>query len=335
MDRPGGRGGGGRVAVDPAARAEDGMSKEILIAEVRGTRLDGFIAQKMPRYTRSLVKSLIERGFVTVDGVRRDADHRLKEGERVEVSLSSAAPEPTSLPVEVIHEDKDLLVLLKPAGLLMHPLGETWLKVPEAVLAEAQDSMAAWLLKTHPAITRAGTPRCGIVHRLDRQTSGVLLAAKTPKAYESLVNQFKEREIEKLYRAIVRGVPADKRPRVQAPIGRMPGHRKVTVTPFGKSAETAFKVVAAAKDAALVEASPLTGRTHQIRAHLALIGHPVAGDVEFEAAGGPGPIAPRLMLHAYKISFAHPRTRKPVSFSAEPPRDFRDFWSLCRKARKS
>jgi 23S rRNA pseudouridine1911/1915/1917 synthase len=334
MDRFGGRRGGGSVARE-RARAEEGMKKEILIAEVRGTRLDQFIAQRLTRYTRSLVQSLIERGFVTVDGVKRESDHRLKEGERVEVSLSAAASEPTSLEVVVLHEDKDLLVLMKPAGLLMHPLGTTWLAVPEAALTEAEESLAAWLQRARPAIVRAGTPRCGIVHRLDRQTSGVLLAAKTPAAYASLVNQFKEREIEKLYRAIVRGVPADKKPRVQAPIGRMPGHRKVTVTPFGKSAETAFKVIASAKDAALVEASPLTGRTHQIRAHLALIGHPVAGDVEFETAGTRGPKPPRLMLHAFKISFTHPRTRKPATFEAEPPRDFRDFWSLCRKGGKS
>jgi len=227
----------------------------------------------------------------------------------------------------VLHEDSELIVLDKPAGLLMHPLGESWLNTPEAALAD-QENLAGLLLKRRPKIDAAGTPRCGIVHRLDRPTSGVLLVAKTPRAYERLTGAFKAREVHKLYRAIVRGVPADKKARVEAPIGRKPGHRKVMVTPFGKSAETGFRVVEAKKAAALVEAEPLSGRTHQIRAHLAALGHPVAGDPEFET-GTAKPAAPRLMLHAYQIRFEHPKTGAPCEFRAAPPKDFREFWKAC------
>lgn len=305
-----------------------------MTADVAGTRLDQFVALKLERYSRSHVKSLIKRGLVTVGGVVRPADHRLKEGERVVVAIVETGWGPAGeFEGWVLHEDKNLLVLNKPPGLLMHPLGASWLKAPEAALSELEPNLAGLLQLARPAILEAGTPRCGIVHRLDRQTSGVLLAAKTPRAYDRLVSQFKEREIEKLYRAIVRGVPRDKAPRVEAPIGRLPGHRKITVTPFGKAAETSFKVVSSCPSAAVVEAKPLTGRTHQIRAHLALLGHPVMGDDEFDTPRGRKPWPPRLMLHAYRVSFSHPRTGKAAVFTAEPPKDFQAFWSLCRKAR--
>ncbi len=304
---------------------------ETFVSDVAGTRLDQFLALKLPRYSRGHAQILIAQGAVTVDGVQRSPDHRLKDGARVAVNLGgsdwSGKDEFESM---VIFEDKNMLVLLKPAGLLMHPLGDSWLKAPEAALAEVAPNLAGLLQKARPEILRAKTPRCGIVHRLDRQTSGVLLAAKTPKAYESLVEQFKEREIQKLYRAIVRGVPDDRLTKVDAPIGRLPGHRKITVSPFGKAAETSFKVVASCKSAAIVEARPLTGRTHQIRAHLGHLGHPVMGDEEFDTPRLRAPWPPRLMLHAHQIQFTHPQTGKPAEFRAEPPKDFRDFWALCR-----
>jgi len=309
--------------------------REILVSDVPGTRLDQFVALKLRRYTRGHVQLLIDHGCVMVDGVKRAADHRLKEGERVEVVIAETGWEGDGdFENWVLHEDKWLIVLNKPAGLLMHPLGTSWLEAPEAALSETEPNLAGWLQKARPDINRAGTERCGIVHRLDRQTSGVLLVAKTGPVQRDLVQDFKERRIHKLYRAIVRGVPADRSPRVQAPVGRLAGHRKVLVTPFGKAAETSFKVVASCPGAAMVEAKPLTGRTHQIRAHLALLGHPVMGDLEFDKQQEGRPWPPRLMLHAHRIEFKHPGTRKVVSFSAEPPKDFRDFWSLCRKRKR-
>jgi 23S rRNA-/tRNA-specific pseudouridylate synthase len=131
--------------------------------------------------------------------------------------------------------------------------------------------------------------------------------------------------MEKTYRAIVRG-ELETSARVDAPIGRVPGNRKIVVTALGKTAETAFKVASKKKGATLVEALPLTGRTHQIRAHLAHIGHPVMGDMEFDRPAPGQPVAPRLMLHAYKLMFEHPASGRPARFTAEPPKDFAAFW---------
>lgn len=290
--------------------------------EHTGKRLDAFLAEHLTSYSRVFLKGLITQGLVTVDGLPGRADRKVEEGQLVEARLPEDAPGPSSEDFEswVLFEDRRLLVLNKPSGLLMHPLGESWLSAPEAARAESETNMAALLQIHRPAILKAKTPRCGIVHRLDRPTSGVLAVAKDPETYEALTGAFKDRMMEKTYRAIVAGAPKD-RSRVEAPVGRNPGHRRVVVTPLGKTAETSFKVVAKKKKAAMVEATPLTGRTHQIRAHLAFLGHPVAGDLEF-----PGLKAPRLMLHAWRLAFTHPLTGKDAEFTADPPADFTKFW---------
>jgi 23S rRNA pseudouridine1911/1915/1917 synthase len=217
------------------------------------------------------------------------------------------------------------MVLHKPSGLLMHPLGSSWLTSPEAARAEPITNLAALLQVHRPAILKAGTPRCGIVHRLDRATSGALVVAKDPETYTAMTEAFKEREIDKTYRAIARGVLAGAS-HVDAPIGRAPGHRRIVVTGLGKPAETSFKAIAKKKTATLIEAKPLTGRTHQIRAHLAYLGHPVAGDPEFDTRSADIKVPPRMMLHAYRIAFIHPASGRPAEFTAEPPADFTAFW---------
>ncbi len=303
------------------------MAKKILIVPSDGRRLDAFLAQALTGYSRAFLKGLVERGLVTVDGAPRDADELTAEGERVVVELPERAPDSGSADFEswVLFEDKRLLVLNKPAGLLMHPLGSSWLTSPAAARAESEDNLAALLQVHRPAILKAGTPRCGIVHRLDRPTSGCLAVAKDPETWAALCAAFKERTVDKTYRAIVRGVPAGSS-RVQAPVGRVPGRRRVTVTDLGKAAETAFKVVSKKRAGALVEAKPMTGRTHQIRAHLAFLGHPVMGDPEFDRPEAGAPIPPRLMLHAWRLAFEHPASGRPAVFTAEPPKDFTGFW---------
>ncbi len=304
-----------------------------LVADEPWPRLDQFLAAKLSGYSRSAAKKLIASGAALVGGQKASADRALRAGERVSVSMPTASwAEAEPFEDWVLHEDAQLIVLNKPAGLLMHPLGETWLTRPQAALAEEQPNLAGILLKQRPQVAREGMERCGLVHRLDRQTSGALLVAKTPQAQRFLVEAFKERRVEKLYRAVVRGVPARPNQRVEAPIGREPGHRKVLVTPFGKTAQTQFSVVEKAPDHALVEAKPLTGRTHQIRAHLALIGHPVAGDVEFDTSDA-APRPPRLMLHAYRVAFEHPKTGKRAEFEAPLPADLSAFWKACKAAK--
>ena len=300
--------------------------KKILMVETGGMRLDAFLAKSLTGYTRSFLKDLIGRGLVSVNGEPRDPDEFVYEGERVELVLPQCEEEAgQDFESWILFEDKRLLVLQKPSGLLMHPLGTSWLASPEAARAEPGSNLAALLQIHRPAILKAGTPRCGIVHRLDRQTSGALVVAKDPETYDALVAAFKDRLVEKTYRAVVRGVPPGAS-RVQAPIGRVPGNRRIVVTPLGKSAETSFRILSKKKEAALVEARPLTGRTHQIRAHLAFLGHPVAGDPEFDRPAPGKPVPPRMMLHAWRLSFEHPASGRAALFVADPPAEFERFW---------
>ena len=303
------------------------MAKKKLTVETGGARLDAFLAQTLSGYTRAFMKTMIEGGHVQVNGEIADrADRRLTDGARVTIEFPDLAALPEiDFESWVIFEDKRLLVLNKPSGLLMHPLGSTWLTSPEAARAEPEPNLAALLQVHRPAISKAGTPRCGIVHRLDRPTSGVLLAAKDPETYAALCADFKDRAMDKTYRAIARG-HLEKAARVDAPIGRAPGHRRIVVTSLGKAAQTAFKAVLRKTKATLIEAKPLTGRTHQIRAHLAHIGHPVMGDNEFDKPKAGEAKAPRLMLHAFSIAFEHPASGRPAFFDAPPPKDFTDFW---------
>ncbi|MBI3289622.1 MAG: RluA family pseudouridine synthase [Elusimicrobia bacterium] len=299
-------------------------AKKRLVVETGGPRLDAFLARFVSDYTRVFLKGLIESGHVLVDGARRAPDWRVSEGEIVTLELpQTASVAAVDFESWILYEDKRLIVLNKPSGLLMHPLGSSWLKSPEAARAGRETNLAAELQAHRPVILKAGTPRCGIVHRLDRPTSGVLVVAKDPETYAALTGAFQERLMDKTYRAIVRGVPKGDL-RINAPIGREPGLRKIVVTPLGKPAETAFKLLSRKSGAALVQAKPLTGRTHQIRAHLAYLGHPVMGDPEFDRAGVPS--APRLMLHAFRLAFEHPASGRPALFEAEPPADFKAFW---------
>ncbi len=307
--------------------------RQRFIVEHEGSRLDRFLADKLDGLSRGHVKDLIERGCVTVGGKQSKANYRLRAEEVIEIVFPGSAAGGADFERWVLHEDKHLLVLRKPAGLLMHPLGESWLSAPRAAITDKRSNLAGLLQEHRPGILDNGVERCGIVHRLDRQTSGVLLVAKTPQAYEALLEDFKERRITKLYRALVRGVPKEERARVRAPIGRNPGHRRVIVTQFGKSAETAFRLLERAAGAALVEARPLTGRTHQIRAHLAYLGHPVLGDIEFDKQRPGEPWPERMLLHAYRVELTHPGTGRKASYTAPLPADFRSFWKQLKAAR--
>jgi 23S rRNA pseudouridine1911/1915/1917 synthase len=311
---------------------EKRMAEEIRVAEP-GLRLDRFLALRFPDYARAHFQDLIARGRVKVEGINRPADYHLQTGQVVAVEWPGYEWGDIRFENWVIHEDRDILVLNKPTGLLMHPIGESWLKTPQAALSESQPNLAGLLLRFRPKIAEAGVARCGLVHRLDRETSGVLAVAKTQQAQEALVAAFAERRTQKVYRAIVLG-EMDPFIEVEAPLGRKTGGRRIAVNPYGKSAVTAFKLVKKAKGTSLVEARPLTGRTHQIRAHFSHIRHPVLGDPEWAVLWEPAlkerglPLPPRLMLHAYRLTVPHPRTGKPARFSAPLPKDFKEYWNL-------
>ncbi|MFH1722991.1 MAG: RluA family pseudouridine synthase [Elusimicrobiota bacterium] len=311
------------------------MKETRVTVDAGGVRLDRYLTLRFSGYSRSYFKDLIRRGLVSVDGAACLPDFRLRGGEVLSLRMGEAGWADVPFERWVIHEDRDLLVLRKPSGILTHPMGESWLQRPEAALSDSDASVAGFLVKFRPALIESGVSRCGIVHRLDRQTSGVLVTVKNTEAERSLLAAFRERRVDKVYRAVVLGDL--KKTTVEAPIGRLPGRRRVRVSPWGKEASTSFTPVKTARGLSLVNAKPLTGRTHQIRAHLALLGHPVLGDPEafgdrererLRELGLPPP--PRMMLHAYRIRFAHPRTEKKVSFTASVPKDFLVYWKAVR-----
>lgn len=317
--------------------AETGPApKEVFTAETRGLRLDQYLARLFPGFRRAYFRGLIERGAVLVDGRVRPADHRLAGGELLRVAWPRGDWPEQPFEQWVLHEDGDILVLNKPAGLLMHPLGESWVERPEAALAEPEPNLAGLLLKHRPAAAASGVERCGLVHRLDRQTSGVLVVAKVPQAQAAWLEGFRGRDVEKTYRAVVLGELA--RTQVEAPVGRASGRRRIEVTPWGRDAVTEFRALETAGGLCLAEAKPRTGRTHQIRAHLAHLKHPVLGDSEWfgpehvRALAGLGlPPPPRMLLHAWRLRFA-PVGGRDRTFTAPVPKDFRDYWAGVRRS---
>jgi 23S rRNA pseudouridine1911/1915/1917 synthase len=265
------------------------------------------------------VQALIEQGRVAIDGVSRRRAHRLREGETVDVDIpprpaEELLPEPIAL--AIVHEDADLLVVDKPAGMVVHPGA-----------GHARGTLAAALLAHAPGIAGVGGPRRpGVVHRLDKETSGLLVVAKTPAAYDSLTTQLAARAVSRGYVAVVHGRVGPAHGTVDAPIGRHPHDRvRMAIRPAGrgKRAVTHYRVLERWRDFTYLEVKLETGRTHQIRVHLLSIGHPIYGDDVYRARPARRlPVDfPGLALHAASLAFAHPTTGKAVAFaSALPPR---------------
>ena len=278
-------------------------------------RLDTFLTAHLPAHSRSRIKALIETGHVTVDrGTAKPALH-LRRGQRVEVVVPPPPPAtvaPEDIPLPVVFEDEHLLVINKPPALTVHPgAGRPSGTLVNAVLARV------------PGLAGVGSrQRPGIVHRLDKDTSGLLVVAKTPVAYASLSSQVARRTVNRTYLALVHGVlPHDERT-ITAPIGRHPRHRtRMAVVSRGREAITRYRVLERLARYTLVEAHLVTGRTHQIRVHFAHIGHPVAGDPVY--AGRPDELGiGRQALHAHRLQFLHPASGKEMAFEAPPPADF-------------
>ena len=280
----------------------------------RGRRLDVVVAQRFPQYSRSRVALLAGRGQVLVDGTVRKPAFKLRSGQRVEVRGPHADPsslEPEAIPFAVVHEDADVLVVNKPAGLTVHPApGHPRGTLVNAVLARV------------PALSGiAGSLRPGIVHRLDKDTSGLLVIAKTDAAYQSLVAQVGARTVTREYLALVRGTVRREAGSIAAPIGRHPTRRThMAVVPRGRPALTHFEVLERFPGATLLKCRLETGRTHQIRVHLLHIGHPIVGDRTYGGARAAG-IA-RQALHAMRLEFTHPRSGERVAYAAPVPEDF-------------
>jgi 23S rRNA pseudouridine1911/1915/1917 synthase len=268
--------------------------------------------------SRAHAQRLIGDGRALVDGRRRRASDRLTGVERVRVELS-APPDPTlepeSIPLRIAYEDDTMLIVDKPAGLVVHPsAGHGSGTLVNALLGHARD-------RGEPLGSIAGVGRPGIVHRLDKDTSGLLVAAKTDAAQAALMRQFGDRTIEKEYVALVRGSMAAPRGRIEAPIGRDPRDRqRMAVVAGGRESVTEYEVLAEGSGYALVILHPLTGRTHQIRAHLAYLGLPIAGDVRYGGGEGPGGLR-RQFLHAARLALRRPGDGAQLRAWSELPED--------------
>jgi len=294
----------------------------VVEGEAKGERLDVYLRAKLPELSRERIKTLIEKSFILVEGKSVKPSYKLKGGEQVLVRIpveKEYSLQPKEVPFEILYEDEDLAVIYKPAGIVVHPAP-----------GHLDDTLVhGLLLKLRSLSGVGGELRPGIVHRLDKDTSGVMLVAKNDFAHKKLTQDFKERKVEKEYLAIVYGRLTQKEGTLDFPIGRHPVQRKkMAVVKEGRQALTKYQVLKLFKKATLVLAKPLTGRTHQLRVHFSHIGHPILGDPIYGGLKPDVPRAERLMLHAYRISFEHPRTGAHLTFAKDPPEDFERYLKL-------
>ncbi len=288
-----------------------------------GERLDRFLASQLIDLSRSFLQRLIEEGFVTVEGKSRKANYRVNAGETISVTVPP--PEPTTargqdLPLTIVYEDDALLVVNKPAGMVVHPAaGHASGTLVNAVLWHTGDLVVG------------NAERPGIVHRLDRDTSGLIVIAKQDRAMHELQRQFASREVHKTYLALVEGRVAVTQGKIDAPLGRDPRDRKkmaVVTTGSARSSVTIFRVTERMQDYTLVQAEPETGRTHQIRVHLAYIHYPVVGDIVYGGGRKNKLGLERQFLHAWRLAFRHPTTDERVEFTAPLPPDLQQALRL-------
>jgi len=292
-----------------------------------GARLDRWLAESLPDLSRSRIQHLIAGQHVTVNGVATKASHRLHGGETIEIDVPPLPPEeliPEPIALTVIFEDEHVLVLDKPAGMVVHPGA-----------GNATGTLAAAALAHAPAIAGVGGPRRpGIVHRLDKDTSGVLVMAKTRAAYEALTAQLSARSVTRRYVAVVHGRVGLAAGVIDAPMGRDPNHRqRMAVRPPGKGkrAVTHYRVLERFPHFTYLELTLETGRTHQIRVHMASLGHPVVGDRTYGRSKGKQPITSEgLALHAVTLAFLHPISQKRLEFTAAFPQRLERLLSQLR-----
>lgn len=281
-----------------------------------GERLDKFVSSKLPEISRALAQHLIEEGKVRASGLVRKSNYRIKPGDEILVSIpppreTSARPE--QIPLDIIFEDADLIVVAKPAGMVVHPAaGHTSGTLVNAVLGHS------------PRLVVGNAERPGLVHRLDRDTSGLIVIAKQDAALRSLQRQFASRAVYKAYLALVHGRVETAQGKIEASIGRDPRDRKrfaILASTHARQATTVFRVEERVEGYTLLKVEPKTGRTHQIRVHLAFIKHPVVGDRVYGRKNGDELGLTRQFLHAWRLSFLHPTSGSSMEFTAPLPFD--------------
>jgi 23S rRNA pseudouridine1911/1915/1917 synthase len=321
---------------DPSAAAQaDALLRVPIAAEQAGERIDRALAAARPELSRSRVKALIEQGHLRLAGATiEDPSLRVKPGQVFELAIPEAAParpQGQAIDLDVVYEDEDLIVIDKPAGMVVHPApGNPEGTLVNALIAHCGESLSGI----------GGERRPGIVHRIDKETSGLLVAAKNDAAHQALSAAFAAHAIERAYLCLVWGVPSPGSGTITGNIGRDPKDRKrmAVVTRGGKPAHTDYRVLRSfGLGAALVECRLRTGRTHQIRVHMAKVGHPLIGDPTYgkatqarrarlaPAARAAAERFPRQALHATLLGFQHPRTGELLSWTSESPTDFKEL----------
>ncbi|MEM7262029.1 MAG: RluA family pseudouridine synthase [Planctomycetota bacterium] len=309
--------------------------------DANAPRLDAWLATHFPDLSRSALKRVITDGRVSIDSKVPKPSSRLEPGQTVVVDLPPPPPPlpiPQDLPLELIHEDDALIVIHKSPDMVVHP---------SPGVTAGGTVVNALLSHTDELSTEGGDFRPGIVHRLDRETSGVMLIARTDIAHRKLAAQFKEREVHKEYLAFVHGIPKEPEGDIDLPLGRSLAHRKkmaVRHDDEGKASRTRWRTVRTVGEFAWIHCFPETGRTHQIRLHLKAIGHPIVCDATYgrekritvsEVRGrrpraGEELVLCRQALHAYRIEFTHPTTAESAQFTSELPDDLRPLWEIAQ-----
>src|SRR5256714_2625349 len=295
-------------------------------------RLDTFLRSKFPAVSRGAIQRLIEEGHIRVNGQTVKPTHTPRAGEKVEVHWPEARPaqaQPEEIPLDILHEDDALLVLNKPAGLVVHPAGgHEEHTLVNALLHHCRGQLSGI----------GGVARPGIVHRLDKETSGCLVVAKNDDTHIALSAQFAGRSVDKTYHAIVCGEIPREKGEIRAAIARHSSHRKRMAVneDAGRQARTTYRVLERLREATVAEAILHTGRTHQIRVHFQFIGYPLVGDATYGNRHNQRLedltqySAPRQMLHAAHLAFTHPRSGRRVQFEAPLPEDFLDALSALK-----
>ncbi|MBI4312009.1 MAG: RluA family pseudouridine synthase [Chloroflexi bacterium] len=277
-----------------------------------GQRVDAYLASLRKDLSRAHFQRLIQEGCVLVNGAAVKPSFKLSAGDAVSVTVPDAPTGdllPEDLPVKVVYEDPHIIVLDKPAGTPVHP-GP----------GHAQGTLVNALIARYPELAGVGgEKRPGIVHRLDTDTSGLMVVARSRLAYQGLIRQIRDRQVEKVYLALVQGYPQPPQGVIDAPIGRNPTDRKrMAVVARGREALTEYRIIRRFKGYALLEVRIHTGRTHQIRVHAVAMGHPVAGDRQY---GRRASFLERQFLHAHRLSFQHPATGERVQYTSPLPED--------------
>jgi len=280
-------------------------------------RLDHFVAKRLPQYSRSRLQQLIRSGFVRLNGASTRPRQIVRAGDKIDVRESPVEQietRPQPIPLDILFEDDDLIVINKPAGLTVHPGA-----------GQREDTLVNALLSHCTTLSGiGGKERPGIVHRLDKETSGCLVVAKNDLAHRELSRQFADRTVEKIYLALVAGKLRKPAGVMEERIGRHPVHRQrmSVTTKRGRTAKTEYRVVRSNEEASLIECRLHSGRTHQVRVHLHHLGHPVLGDKVYGVRLVKN--FPRQMLHAWKLGFRHPQTGEWKQFQASVPDDFKE-----------